>query len=152
MRVFDKLGTNREALREIHDPTLFAKYLTDFIARSINASDDLPPGWVKLPMSVVEGDSASLDSGLGCVPIRDRHFVKSLTALRILVRMDGLIDDVLCETSTSVPSVLLSLLELPQDSEVRAFIVRLSRKMFSCFVRSPFSVRLLKSVVIYCRS
>ena len=38
------------------------------------------------------------------------------------VRVDGLIDDVLCEPSSAVPSVLLSLLELPQDSEVRRLI------------------------------
>jgi hypothetical protein len=119
VRVFDNVGANREALREIHDPALFAKHINDFIARSINDSEDLPSGWVKLPMSVDETeDTSSGENILGSVPIRDRRFVMALSALRILVRVDGLIDDVLCEVTTSIPSVLLSLLELPQDSEV----------------------------------
>ena len=152
VRVFDKLGANREALRDIHNPTLFAKHLTDFIARSINASEDLPSGWVKLPMSVVEEDLKNLESGLYSVPIRDRHFVMSLTALRILVRMDGLIDDVLCETSTSVPSVLLSLLELPQDSEVSDSTACLCRVIWSRVLFTHVSsVRLLKLVAIFFR-
>ena len=153
VRVFDKLGADREALREIHNPTLFAKHITDFVARSINASEDLPKGWVKLPISIGTDDSKTLDSGLGCVSIWDRHFVMALTALRILVRMDGLIDDVLCEVSTNVPSVLLSLLELPQDSEVSGFRVALESllKVPVCASHCFFD-RLLKLVATYCRS
>jgi hypothetical protein len=114
------MGSDRGALREIHNPTLFAKHVTDFIARSINASEDLPVGWVKLPLLVEEEPSVAdpEEEVPVIVSIRDQRFVMAITALRILVRVDGLIDDVICETSTSVPSILLSLLELPQDSEV----------------------------------
>ena len=35
-----------------------------------------------------------------------------------LNNLDGLIDEILCENSTNLPSVLLSLLELPQESVV----------------------------------
>jgi len=42
-----------------------------------------------------------------------------MNALRILCRVDGLIDDALYNTPSIVPPMLLSLLELPLDSEVR---------------------------------
>lgn len=124
VRIFNQLGLEKGALREIHNPGLFAKQLTDFVARCINASDDLPEGWIGLPISEEEekGDASHpSESGLDSVSIGDRRFVSVITALRILVRVDGLIDDVLCEASTNVPSVLLSLLELPQDSKVSYF-------------------------------
>jgi hypothetical protein len=121
VRIFNQLGLEKGALREIHNPGLFAKQLTDFIAKCINASEDLPEGWVGLPVSEEQKEdptSEPAEPRLGSVSIGDRRFVSVITALRILVRVDGLIDDVLCETSTNVPSVLLSLLELPQDSKV----------------------------------
>jgi hypothetical protein len=127
VRVFDRMGADREALRDIPNPGIFAKHVFDFIARSINDSSDLPKGWVELTLSV-DSESKEKDgdeeSFLASVPIRDKRFVMAITALKILVRVDGLIDDVLCDDSARIASVLLSLLELPQDSEVRFDEVR----------------------------
>ena len=122
VRVFDRMGADRDALRDIHNPGIFAKHILDFIARSINDSNDLPKGWVELTLPVdneSEKEDGDEESALASVPIRDKRFVMAITALKILVRVDGLIDDVLCDDSTRIASVLLSLLELPQDSEVR---------------------------------
>ena len=120
VRVFDNIGSDREILRDIQNPTLFAEHVTAFIARSINKSEELPEGWVKLETFLEKEGVKESDFGetVGSVPIRDRRFVMAISALKILVRVDGLVDDVLSNISSGVPSVLLSLLELPQDSEV----------------------------------
>jgi hypothetical protein len=126
VRIFNQLGLEKGALREVQRPGLFAKKLTNFIAKCINSSKDLPDSWSPLPMSEAQEDDHSPDlveALLTSVSIRDRRFVLVISALRILVRVDGLIDDVLCETSANLPPVLLSLLELPQDSEVRFIFI-----------------------------
>lgn len=135
VRVFNRMGSGREAIREVPNPGLLAKQVTDFIARSINGSEELPKDWVKLPLSI--DDSFELSPFLQeevaqTVKIRDKRFLMSVKALLQLVRVDGLIDDVLCESSSAVPSILLSLLELPQDSEVCAFVLSF---LFSFFFR-----------------
>jgi hypothetical protein len=63
--------------------------------------------------------------------------------LKILVRVDGLIDDVLCDDSARIASVLLSLLELPQDSEVRFYDVALLHPL--CHTNQ------ILSRILYCR-
>jgi hypothetical protein len=135
VRVFNRMGSGREAIREVPDPAMLAKQVTDFIARSINNSSDLPEGWVDLPLSFTD-DNAELspflkEEGLQTVQIRDTKFLVAIKALLQLVRVDGLIDDVLCEHSSAVPSILLSLLELPQDSEV-SMIGQFCDKMTCC--------------------
>jgi len=122
IKIFNRMGSGREAIREIPNPDNFAKQVIDFVARSINASDDLPDGWVDLPLSDSSGEELSPffnEEPVQTVQIRDKKFLMAIKSLLQLVRVDGLIDDVLCEPSNAVPSVLLSLLELPQDSEVR---------------------------------
>jgi len=115
IRVFNQLGFDKGALRDIHNPGLFAKQLINLVANCINGSEDLPEGWIEL--NICEGfTGAHRESGLHDLSTSDRRFVPILTALRILVRVDGLIDEILCENSTNLPSVLLSLLELPQES------------------------------------
>mmetsp|Transcript_6988 Transcript_6988/g.16332 ORF Transcript_6988/g.16332 Transcript_6988/m.16332 type:complete len:3227 (-) Transcript_6988:18-9698(-) len=121
IRVFNQKGLEQGVLREINNPGLFARRLTHFIARCLNESDRFPEGWLKLQ---ILNDDAGLDESevddtkLEFVQISDRRFVATVTALRILVRVDGLVDDVLCDATTNLASVVLSLLELPQDTEV----------------------------------
>lgn len=56
-------------------------------------------------------------------PITDTRFTLALKALLILVQTDGLVDDVICASNIKyehfdkAPAILLSLLELPRDSE-----------------------------------
>jgi hypothetical protein len=52
------------------------------------------------------------------VDLEHPAFLLSVSALGILIRVDGLVDDLLAENSSIVPRVLLSLLELPLKSEV----------------------------------
>lgn len=125
VRVFNRMGSGREAIREVPDPAMLAREVTNFIARSINASDNLPEDWIELPSS--EAGKAEVspfmkEEAVLTANIRDRKFLMAIKALLQLARVDGLIDDVLCEPSSAVPSVLLSLLELPQDSEVRDIV------------------------------
>lgn len=121
VRIFNQLGLENGALRDINNPGLFALQLSEFIARCLNASDAFPETWVRLRAAsnpAISDDSDFSEPQLGCVSISDRRFVATLTALRVLVRIDGLVDDVLCDNNTHMSSVLLSLLELPQDTEV----------------------------------
>ncbi|CAJ1946333.1 unnamed protein product [Cylindrotheca closterium] len=121
IRVFNQKGLEQGVLRDINNPGLFARRLTHFIARCLNESDRFPEGWVKLQILNDDPDldeSELDDTKLEFVQIYDRRFVATVAALRILVRVDGLVDDVLCDATTNLASVVLSLLELPQDTEV----------------------------------
>ncbi|KAG7366914.1 heat shock protein DnaJ domain protein [Nitzschia inconspicua] len=113
VRVFNKLGVEKGGLRDIANPGLFASQLAVYIARCINSSKDLPEDWIALTLPQVPDEREDGTS----MAITDRRFIMVISALRLLVRADGLVDDVLYEGGTTIPSVLLSLLELPQDSE-----------------------------------
>jgi len=112
VRIFNKGA--RESLSSVDDPTAFGGSIISFIARSLNNS-------------VIVDDSEKIPlnkdcSSVGLVPdadinVREPAFLLVMNALRILVRLDGLIDDVLCESDLA-SLALLSLLELPLDSEV----------------------------------
>ncbi|KAL3930367.1 MAG: hypothetical protein SGBAC_011798 [Bacillariaceae sp.] len=120
IRVFNQKGLEQGVLRDISNPGLFARRLTHFIARCLNESDRFPAEWIKLQIQKENSDLDEYDADdteLEFVQISDRRFVAIVTALRILVRVDGLVDDALCDASTNLASVVLSLLELPQDTE-----------------------------------
>lgn len=121
IRVFNKLGIEKGGLRDIVNPALFAKQLADFLARCINSSGHLPDGWIEIPISGSDQATDEASTSLDMTSITDTRFIMAISALRVLIRSDRLIDDVLCDSSTNVPSVVLSLLELPQESEVSDF-------------------------------
>ena len=103
IRIFNQLGLERGALRDVSNPGLFAKDLTDVVAKCINGSKTLPEDWVKLNLSDENKEKSSSspdDNGVDGVSTSDRRFVSVLSALRVLVRVDGLIDDVLSESSS----------------------------------------------------
>lgn len=115
VRVFNKIGVEKGNLRDVYNPGQFAKELVNYIARCINEYDGLPEGWIGLNVSQIDTESQIMaGTPLNTVMITDRRFIMVMSALRILVRADSPIDD-----GVFMPSVLLSLLELPQDSEVR---------------------------------
>lgn len=115
VRVFNKIGVEKGTLRDVQNPGHFAQELVNYIARCINGYDGLPDDWIELDVSTIESETKALtDAPLSTVPIHDRRFIMVMTALRILVRADSPVEDTVFK-----PSVLLSLLELPQDSEVR---------------------------------
>lgn len=114
VRIFNKIGVEKGSLRDVQNPGHFAKELINYIARCINGYDGLPEDWIELDVSTTESDTDAITGApLSTVSINDRRFIMVMSALRILVRADSPIEDVVF-----IPSVLLSLLELPQDSEV----------------------------------
>lgn len=140
VRVFNRQGMEKGGFRGLENPSSFAKHLVDYVARCINDSSAVPRGWIRLAVTEKtssidnetdepeetavdaddDGDVVDVDEVVvPSVGITDQRFILVISALRILARVDGLIDDVLCAKSTNVPSVILSLLELPQESEVR---------------------------------
>jgi hypothetical protein len=142
VRVFNKMGVEKGGLRDIPNPGLFATQLVSFIGRCINESKDLPADWIRLTLPGVVDDSSAIEP----VPIMDRRFIMVISALRTLVRADGLIDDIIFDKSTPIPSVLLSLLELPQDAEVSLVTSQTS----SWEQESNFFFTLLKAFEIGC--
>lgn len=107
VRVFNNIG--RDALSCVQRPGVFADDLVAFVARSLNGSKQVKD-WK--PISIEElqdGPKAELN---------ENSFLLVMRALQTVCRVDGLLTESIQLTST-VPSVLLSLLELPVDSEVR---------------------------------
>jgi hypothetical protein len=116
LRVFNAMGGGREALREIADTSEFAMHILGFIALCMNQSTELGDGWIKLPQSTMLSNCSEEEATN--LSISDKRFNVAVMALSHLVRVDGLVDDVLCDSSKQPTAVLLSLLELPQDTEV----------------------------------
>ena len=110
IRVFNNGG--REALTRIPNPIEFGQELLSFVAKSIN-KDILTEPWMKIDEATVCQDMTE------AVPSVDsRLFVMVLTALGILVKIDGLLDDVITGSAKG-PQTFLSFLDLPLAHEVR---------------------------------
>ena len=140
LRVFNAMGGGREALREIADATQFASHILGFIALCMNQSNELGDGWIELSQSTVLSDRTEEEATK--LSISDVRFNMAVMALSLLVRIDGLVDDVLCDSCKQPTAVLLSLLELPQNSEVRRAFLFLPDEVCLCvtnhFVLSGF--------------
>ena len=117
LRVFNSLGGGLEALREIKDSSLFASQIISFIASCMNKSVEMGGGWTKLDEATVEPMRTEFDRSN--LSISSAQFTMAVQALSNLVRVDGLVDDIVNDASRQPTSVLLNLLELPQDIEVR---------------------------------
>jgi len=117
VRLFNRVGLDGSNAREIQNPSDFAKQLLSFIAQTMNGSKELPDDWMDLEVPSEEIDVSGMSVTPGGVLVDDRKFVLVITALKMLVRSDGLIDEVLCNPAVRAAPILLSLLELPQDSE-----------------------------------
>jgi len=114
VRVFNGLGEGREGIREIADCGMFARELLKFIKQSLILGQGIDVGYIQ---EEKEQEKEISSSSRSWVAVSDPRFVMSVIALRSLSRVDGLIEDVLCDDQCGGPAVLLSLLELPQNSE-----------------------------------
>jgi hypothetical protein len=119
IRVFNKDG--KDALSCVPNLPRFTKAVVEFVAKSMNRSD-IGNGWTKIPMEDTPHVHAIEDSITEPVDIHDPAFLLSVNALQTLIRVDGLFEELLAEASSIVPWVLLSLLELPLQSEVCLFL------------------------------
>lgn len=132
LRVFNSLGGGHESFREIADSSQFAAQLLSFIALCMNQSEEMGVAWTKLSTSaaapeVIEGNAATLT-------ISSPQFLMAVKAFSLLVRVDGLVDDVVSDGALQSTSILLSLLELPQHSKVRySHDVTLILSLKDCF-------------------
>ena len=131
LRVFNAMGGGREALREIADTSQFASNILGFIALCMNQSTELGDGWVELSQSTMLSDRTNEEASK--LSISDVRFNMAVMALSLLVRIDGLVDDVLCDSSKQPTAVLLSLLELPPNSEVRSIFLFLADEVYLRF-------------------
>lgn len=121
VRCFNKGG--KAELSNVDNPHKFFDAIANFIATSLNRTKH-SEGWVSIPV-LNEAKDSTIETTT-CSSASSPEFLLGMNALRILCRVDGLIDDALCNTPSIVPPMLLSLLELPLDSEVR--IQRSSRQ------------------------
>lgn len=112
VRVFNKSG--KAALSRVANPSSFMAAITHFVARSMNQSG-LREGWVSIP--VEEEESETLVSS-EYSSVSDPPFLMAVEAMKILVRVEGLVDDLLSGTPCILPSIMLSLLEFPLESAV----------------------------------
>jgi DnaJ family protein C protein 13 len=117
LRVFNNTTGDKSSLHEIHDHSSFAKHLLNFVARSLNESKkDEDTAWKPLSEYRTTEDHPG---DLEICPVDDPKFEMALKALGSIIRVDGIVDDVIFDLESHAPSIFLSLLELPQ--ETRAF-------------------------------
>lgn len=114
VRLFNKDG--KEALVHVEKPDQFFAAIANFVARSLNNAEHAE-GWVDIPVRASPPFSSSNETF--ATSLTSSEFLLGMNALRILCRIEGLVDDALHQASSNIPSLLLSLLELPNQSEVR---------------------------------
>jgi len=114
VRVFNGLGGGREGCKDIDDCGAFCKSLLLFVQRSLHNSASLGEDIEEAKIGGDDEDDKDLWH-----KVSDRRFTMGVTALRLLVLVEGLVDDVLCDSQCHGPATLLTMLELPQDIEVR---------------------------------
>ena len=115
VRCFNKNG--KEELSNVGNLHLFFDAVATFVANSLN-NFEREEEWMAISVEK-NAEVAGKDGNLLSSSPKAPDFVLAMHALQILCRVDGLVEDVLCSTPSIVPSLLLSLLELPLDSEVR---------------------------------
>ena len=138
LRVFNSLGGGRESLREIADTSLFASQIIGFIALCMNESIKRGDGQIKLPDETTTSFSAEVDTSPA--RISSTQFTMAVKALSLLVRVDGLVDDIVSNPTAQPTAVLLSLLDLPEGNEVSLCT---SFALSVCFIAIVFSRPLL---------
>lgn len=130
VRVFNKGG--KDSLSYVENPNGFLNSVVTFVARSINKSDH-DSHWFEI--QVEDGDSRVQDD-IMCSPVTSSEFLLGVDALKILCRNESLVDDVLSQPTNILPTVLISLLELPLQSEVSSeSIILVSVNSLSFFCR-----------------
>ncbi|GMH66879.1 hypothetical protein TrRE_jg7825 [Triparma retinervis] len=119
VRVFVGLGGGREGIKDIEDEGAFCRALLRFIDLSLKEGGTGAEGSKeKEEEELEEGvDREELEERNLWHPVGDSRFVMGVTALKLLVLVEGLVDDILCEEGGNGPAILLSLLELPEESE-----------------------------------
>jgi len=111
LRIFNSLGGGKESVRDIPDTNIFAKDLLKFISVCLQQSGSRNEDKNKTTQDIAlkERKFFSLD---------DERFTMAMEALRNLVQIDGLIDDVIYDDGSNVPSILFSMLKIPYQLEV----------------------------------
>jgi hypothetical protein len=112
VRHFNKGG--KEALTFVDNPHHFFGAIVNCVAISLTSSQ------LSTNLLDIEAEKMiSVSDTSTILLLTSNDFLLVMNTLRILCLIEGLLDDALSQTPSTVPSVLLSLLELPQQSEVR---------------------------------
>ena len=109
IRVFTSIGGGKTSLREIENASTFAIELLQYIGQYMQKHTG--------QSLVLTRDENFLSTREDLYDISDKRFTMAIKALLLLVQMDSLIDDVLCDDNNRAPAILLSLLELPDECE-----------------------------------
>jgi hypothetical protein len=104
LRCFNKDG--QDGLSHVENPNNFLHAIVNFIAMSMDQAD------------CSERAIAATSKGSPASGSATNEFLLAMIALRILCRVDGMLDDVLLTDPGIIPETLLRLLELPQELEV----------------------------------
>jgi hypothetical protein len=123
IRLFTTEG--KESLNRVANPMEFADAVVKFIARSLDTRE-LKRDLAFIPLS----DSTEIDATACSYPddspsgsIDSNSFLLCLQAFRILCQDSGLVQDLVERPHSIITSVILSLLELPIELEVRTLAV-----------------------------
>jgi len=121
LRVFNSTGGGKAAVKEIDNCSKFAVELLRFIAKCLEHSTNFKIysiGCVDEQEEAAADDAESLASEVTTwYEISDKRFVMAVKSLHLLVQINNLIEDVLYRSINHAPAILLSLLELPEESE-----------------------------------
>ena len=116
VRYFNKGG--KESLSLVENPIAFFGTVINHVAFCLN-SFPLSSNWINIETD----EKSAAGECVTKMSLTGNEFLLVMNAIRILCRVDGLLDDILSQATSIVPSVLLSLLELPQQSEVRRLCI-----------------------------
>lgn len=118
VRCFVKDG--KDALSHVENPNQFFDAIVGLVARSMNALGHFE-GWINIP--VIGDSSLSIKDPAASSSYDSAEFVLAMNALLVLCRVEELICDVLLVSSSMFSSTILSLLELPLQSQVSVSLV-----------------------------
>ncbi len=107
IRIFNQMDIG-DAIRDLPNRSHFAKSLVEFIGRSIKCS---------IESDQEDEHEIPMDKDNHWLHISDDRFIMAVRSLLHLVKVDGIVDDVMCEKD--VIEVLFHLIELPRNNEVR---------------------------------
>lgn len=112
LRFFNKGGS--DSLAHVENAAVFFSAVVHFVGNCLNKSFYSQTDWVAVGTEKPSPEQMPTN-------VDDNKFTLSLEALRILCRVEGLAESSLQEQGDFVPAVLLGLLELPINFEVRCF-------------------------------
>lgn len=112
LRIFNMMDV-KEVMRDLPNGSHFARSLIEFIGRCVRNSLDTE----EAERSAKDERHFTMEEDTVWFHISDNRFLMAVRSVLHLVKLDGIIDDVICEKN--VIRILFALLDLPRHNEVR---------------------------------